>query len=130
MNATLVDSNVILDVLTENEEWLDWSSSQLAKSANAGMLVINPIIWISGLLYLFWAELAGKVPAGLGLEQVAIVHTLGAFLMLAFLIIHMYLATAGHTVFAHIKAMITGWEDADEENTAVVGAARKQGSRS
>ena len=93
-------------------------------------LVINPIIWISGLLYLFWAELAGKVPAGLGLEQVATVHTIGAFLMLAFLIIHMYLATAGHTVFAHIKAMITGWEDAHDDGPASAGATRPQSSRS
>jgi predicted nucleic acid-binding protein len=45
VSDTLVDSNVILDVLTEDEEWLDWSSSQLAKSASAGMLVINPIIY-------------------------------------------------------------------------------------
>ena len=45
MSDTLVDSNVILDILTEDEEWLDWSSSQLAESASAGMLVINPIIY-------------------------------------------------------------------------------------
>jgi predicted nucleic acid-binding protein len=45
VSDTLVDSNVILDVLTEDEEWLEWSSSQLAKSASAGMLVINPIIY-------------------------------------------------------------------------------------
>jgi thiosulfate reductase cytochrome b subunit len=34
--------------------------------------------------------------------------------MLAFLIVHVYLATTGHTPFAHIKAMITGWEDVGE----------------
>ncbi|HET9359858.1 MAG TPA: type II toxin-antitoxin system VapC family toxin [Vicinamibacterales bacterium] len=45
MVGTLVDSNVILDVLTENEEWWDWSSSRLAESASDGMLVINPIIY-------------------------------------------------------------------------------------
>lgn len=45
MNGTLVDSNVILDVLTEDDEWLDWSSSRLAESASTGMLVINPIIY-------------------------------------------------------------------------------------
>ena len=45
MSDTLVDSNVIRDILTEDKEWLDWSSSQLAKSAGAGMLVINPIIY-------------------------------------------------------------------------------------
>lgn len=45
MSDTLVDSNVILDILTEDDEWLDWSSTQLAESANSGMLVINPIIY-------------------------------------------------------------------------------------
>ena len=45
MSDTLVDSNVILDILTEDDGWLDWSSTQLAESANSGMLVINPIIY-------------------------------------------------------------------------------------
>lgn len=45
MHGTLVDSNVILDVLTEDEDWWDWSSSRLAESASDGMLVINPIIY-------------------------------------------------------------------------------------
>ncbi len=45
MSDTLVDSNVILDILTEDDEWLNWSSTQLAESANSGMLVINPIIY-------------------------------------------------------------------------------------
>jgi predicted nucleic acid-binding protein len=45
VSDTLVDSNVILDILTEDEEWLDWSSSQVEESASAGMLVINPIIY-------------------------------------------------------------------------------------
>jgi thiosulfate reductase cytochrome b subunit len=42
---------------------------------------------------------------------VAFFHTLAAFLMLAFLIVHVYLTTTGHSPLAHIKAMITGWED-------------------
>lgn len=75
-------------------------------------LVINPLIWLSGLANLFWADVQGLVPAGMGLEQVASIHTLGAFLMLAFLILHVYLATAGHTPLAHIKAMVTGWDEA------------------
>jgi len=43
--ATLVDSNVILDVLTEDEHWLEWSAERLADAARTGMLVINPIIY-------------------------------------------------------------------------------------
>lgn len=43
--ATLVDSNVILDVLTEDDQWLDWSADRLSDAARTGMLVINPIIY-------------------------------------------------------------------------------------
>jgi thiosulfate reductase cytochrome b subunit len=47
--------------------------------------------------------------------------------MLAFLIIHVYLATAGHTPLAHIKAMITGWEEV--EQPAATGETPKRNSR-
>jgi predicted nucleic acid-binding protein len=43
--ATLVDSNVILDIVTEDAEWLDWSASALAAQANEGRLVVNPVIY-------------------------------------------------------------------------------------
>lgn len=45
MDATLVDSNVILDVLTGDTEWLDWSAAALARQADAGPLVVNPLIY-------------------------------------------------------------------------------------
>jgi predicted nucleic acid-binding protein len=45
MVATLVDSNVILDVVTEDPEWLDWSASALARQANEGRLVVNPVVY-------------------------------------------------------------------------------------
>jgi hypothetical protein len=43
--ATLVDSNVILDVVTNDTEWGDWSADRLAEAAHAGALIINPIIY-------------------------------------------------------------------------------------
>jgi len=43
--GTLVDSNVVLDVLTEDESWLEWSSNALASASEAGPLYINPIIY-------------------------------------------------------------------------------------
>jgi predicted nucleic acid-binding protein len=45
VRGTLVDSNVILDVLTEDREWVDWSSSMLAEAARADTLAINPLIY-------------------------------------------------------------------------------------
>ena len=43
--GTLVDSNVLLDVLTEDERWVDWSSEALATAAELGPLYINPVIF-------------------------------------------------------------------------------------
>lgn len=45
MGDVLVDSNVILDVVTEDEEWWDWSSRALASCAESSRLAINPIIY-------------------------------------------------------------------------------------
>lgn len=44
MSRVLVDSNVILDVLTEDQTWFEWSSGQLADCPEQGGLLINPII--------------------------------------------------------------------------------------
>lgn len=43
--TTLVDSNVILDVVTEDSEWFDWSAAMLARAAEQGTLVINPLVY-------------------------------------------------------------------------------------
>ena len=45
MTPVLVDSNVILDVATEDSLWRDWSSSRLQQLAERVILVINPIIY-------------------------------------------------------------------------------------
>ena len=43
--ATLVDSNVILDVVTDDADWGDWSASMLSSAAQSGRLIINPLIY-------------------------------------------------------------------------------------
>jgi predicted nucleic acid-binding protein len=45
VTTTLVDSNVLLDVATEDPRWHDWSAEALADAADHGPLVINPIIY-------------------------------------------------------------------------------------
>ena len=77
------------------------------------LVCVGPLLWITGGLYLFYDKWAALGLSGLSLEWVATGHTIGAFMMLAFLIAHVYLTTAGHTPTAHIKAMITGWEEVD-----------------
>lgn len=43
--GTLVDSNVLLDILTEDPTWLAWSTDALAEAAEAGPLYINPVVY-------------------------------------------------------------------------------------
>ncbi|MBF0255150.1 MAG: cytochrome b/b6 domain-containing protein [Gammaproteobacteria bacterium] len=77
-------------------------------------LIINPLLWISGLLYMFYGSWNDWGLGWLSLSWVAVLHTLGAFMMLIFLIAHVYLGTTGHTPGAHLKAMITGWEEVED----------------
>jgi len=45
MPDVMVDSSVLLDVIGEDDEWLDWSASMLEEAGTLGRLVINPIIY-------------------------------------------------------------------------------------
>jgi hypothetical protein len=42
---TLVDTNVLLDVITQDREWSSWSEAALRKAAEHSTLAINPIIF-------------------------------------------------------------------------------------
>ena len=45
MPTVLVDSNVLLDVLTEDPEWFEWSAETLRREADRALLAINPIVY-------------------------------------------------------------------------------------
>jgi predicted nucleic acid-binding protein len=43
--ATLVDSNVLIDVLSRDSAWADWSGEALGRVGSEGLLVINPVVY-------------------------------------------------------------------------------------
>ncbi|HEX4661347.1 MAG TPA: type II toxin-antitoxin system VapC family toxin [Streptosporangiaceae bacterium] len=43
--VTLVDSSVMLDIVTEDPAWAEWSADALAQARDDGLLVINPIVY-------------------------------------------------------------------------------------
>lgn len=45
MKEILVDSNIILDIVTEDQNWFEWSSNKLTEYAEKTKLNINPIIY-------------------------------------------------------------------------------------
>ncbi len=80
-----------------------------------------PLVVGSGMLYMFY-----RYPSRYGIEAInigslkfiALAHTLGAFLMVAFVILHVYMTTTGTTALANLRAMITGYEEVEEPTTA------------
>jgi thiosulfate reductase cytochrome b subunit len=75
---------------------------------------LHPAQMASGFLYWGYNSWAEWGFAGLSLGLVALVHTAGAFAIFSFIIVHIYMTTTGHTIFFHIKAMITGLEEIEE----------------
>jgi thiosulfate reductase cytochrome b subunit len=73
-----------------------------------------PFQMITGLLYWGYNSWSALGLGSLSLELLAVLHTLGAFAILSFLVVHLYMTTTGHSLFAHIKAMITGWEEVEK----------------
>jgi predicted nucleic acid-binding protein len=43
--TTLVDANVLLDIITEDEQWAAWSADALSAAAAQGDVAINPIVY-------------------------------------------------------------------------------------
>ncbi len=74
------------------------------------MVIIGPALWLSGIAYLLYG-LWSHIDSGQQLfSLVVFVHTAGAFAMITFVAIHIYMTTTGKTVFHYIKTMITGYE--------------------
>jgi thiosulfate reductase cytochrome b subunit len=75
------------------------------------MLLVVPIQFITGLFLWDVNRFAGAVATLGGVRTVDTVHVLLFIFFSAFLPVHAYLATLGHTPLAHFKAMFTGFED-------------------
>ena len=62
----LVDSNILIDVLTQNPTWEQWSARQLASLGNTRQLAINPLIFAElAIAYRNEALLNAALPPGL-----------------------------------------------------------------
>lgn len=82
-------------------------------------ILVIPTMVISGLLYMYYRYPHEGSIEGLNIDSVeviAIFHTAGAFLLMAFVIVHLYLVTTGETITSNLKAMITGYEEVEKKN--------------
>src|SRR4030042_2155470 len=80
------------------------------------MATLIPVQIITGL-FLWDPKLFGPAVNLIGGIQIAdMIHVLLFIFFSAFIIVHFYLATLGHTPLAHIIAMFTGYEEEHEEH--------------
>lgn len=85
-------------------------------------ILIIPGMVITGFLYLYFHYPQFGIEIN-SLQPVALIHTLGAFSLIAFLIAHIYLTTVtGVKPWSSIAAMVTGWEEMGEEETKIAVA--------
>jgi len=82
-------------------------------------LVMAPLLVITGIVYMFYRTIDANnmvIVSDIPLEVVAFLHTLGAYLIIMFAIVHVYMTTTGHTPTSNIRAMLTGYEDLEDES--------------
>jgi len=81
-------------------------------------IVLIPASVLSGILYYFY-----RYPTRHGIEAInihslkviALIHTAAAMLLVTFIIVHLYLITTGTTITSNLKAMLTGYEEIEDE---------------
>ena len=78
------------------------------------MLLLIPLQLVTGLLLWDVKAFASYIDIFGGIKIVDTIHVFLFLFFTSFLFVHIYLATLGHTVMAHIKAMFTGYEEIEE----------------
>lgn len=76
-------------------------------------MFVFPLIWGSGLLYLTYNLWSDAGDSSFALYVIANLHLLAAYVIAAFVVIHIYLLTIGHGFREHVKPMINGYEEVD-----------------
>ena len=73
-----------------------------------------PLMMLTGML--MWGVQQFPLVAGLfgGLPLLAPLHTLGAWLLAAFVVGHVYLTTTGSRPLTSLNAMLNGWDEVEE----------------
>lgn len=86
-------------------------------------ILIIPVIVASGLLFMYYRYPQSDKIISLeieGLRTVGLIHTAFAFLLVVFIIVHLYLITTGETVTSNFKAMLTGYEELEEDEKEII----------
>lgn len=79
------------------------------------MMLLVPLQFVTGLILWDVTRFSSMIDLFGGLRIVDTIHVLLFIVFSGFIIVHVYLGSLGHTSSAHFKAMITGYEDVEDE---------------
>jgi Ni/Fe-hydrogenase b-type cytochrome subunit len=85
------------------------------------MMVLVPLQFYTGLVLWDLQRFAGTVELFGGARVVDTIHVGLCIVFIIFILVHVYLTTLGRTASAHVKAMFTGYEEAEEVPDAASG---------
>lgn len=91
-------------------------------------ILVIPLSVTSGLLYMFYRYPSKQGISAINiqsLEFIAIFHTVAAILLIIFIITHLYLITTGETITSNLKAMLTGYEELEDEDKVKKNSSEK-----
>lgn len=72
MPATLVDSNVLIDVVVQDEQWAAWSIEALIEALDAGPVFVDQVVFAEVSIGYRTAEACQEALAVQGIERVPI----------------------------------------------------------
>ena len=82
------------------------------------MLILMPLVILSGVLLMYVDPFRQLLLLLGGIKALVGTHFLVACSFTAFLFVHIYLATLGHTPLAHFKPMWNGWEEEEIDDAS------------
>jgi thiosulfate reductase cytochrome b subunit len=75
------------------------------------MTVVTPVVVVTGIFFSDILYFHTYIEAIGGLRVLDAIHVIAAYFFFLYLLVHLYMATMGHTLLAHFKAMIVGYEE-------------------
>jgi len=79
------------------------------------MLTFTPVIVVTGILFSDIFFFRRAIDLMYGVRVLDALHVIAGYIFLLYLAVHIYMSTLGHNAFAHIKAMIVGYEEEPDE---------------
>jgi thiosulfate reductase cytochrome b subunit len=80
------------------------------------MYIGVPLLFLTGLGLMFPDAVMDKIFGVSGLLLTDLLHVIIGFLMTAFMLVHIYMASLGRTPFSSFRAIITGWQQLETKD--------------